>query len=79
MKITFMKSNSQICFNQVAKTTMTTVWKDSGLYMDTLREGGSRILRRFRMQSEILFRRIDKKKDNKIIRGIQIYATRRLV
>ena len=56
----FMKPNSQICFNQVAKTTMTTVWKDSGLYMDTSREGGSRILRRFRMQSEILFRRIDK-------------------
>ena len=78
MKITFMKPNSQICFNQVAKTTMTTVWKDSGLYMDTSREGGSRILRRFRMQSEILFKRIDKI-DNKIIRGIQIYATRRLV
>ena len=78
MKITFMKPNSQICFNQVAKTTMTTVWKDSGLYMDTSREGGSRILRRFRMQSEILFRRIDKI-DNKIIRGIRIYAIRRLV
>ena len=75
--MTFMKPNSKICFNQVAKTTMTTVWKDSGLYMDTSREGGSRILRRFRKQSEILFRRIDKI-DSKMIRGIQIYATRRL-